>query len=300
MKTNKLCLGTVQFGLDYGINNPAGKPAREDSLAMLDMAVESGIRYIDTATAYGTAEELLGEWGAAQKNVKIISKLKPNLIGDDCPDPVKAVEDEITGSMKRMKLEFLDGYLLHTPENFYNNRIMDGLHKCKEKGLISNLGVSIYETEHALDVVKSGTVDYIQIPYSIFDQRLDKTDFFSIAKKNNVTVFARSAFLQGLILMEESRIPEHLEIAKKYLNDFDKIINRYGLSRIEAAFLFSFKHPDIDFFVFGVDNMQQLVNDIDLSKKKFDFDACRNELSNNFQNISKSIIFPSLWNKKKN
>jgi aryl-alcohol dehydrogenase-like predicted oxidoreductase len=295
---NKLCLGTVQFGLNYGINNPSGKPARESVFAMLDEALEKGIDCIDTAFAYGNAEELLGEYGIGKiKNLKIISKLRPNLITDKCNNPEEIIEEQVRGSLDRVGLSVLDGYLLHTPENFYNSGIINGLQRCKEKGLIKHLGVSVYETEHALDVVSSDIVDYIQVPYSVFDQRLDQTDFFKIAKENNVTVFLRSAFLQGLILMEENKIPDHLLIAKDYLRQFDSIIGKYGFSRLQAAFLFSYMCPKADYLVFGVDTMNQLQEDIQMSRIAFDFQTCREELSANFRNISKSIIFPSLWKK---
>lgn len=298
MSETKLCLGTVQFGLDYGINNFAGKPSKEKSFAMLDEALKQGVSVIDTATAYGNAEELLGEFGISKHKVKVISKLKPNLITAACSNPEEVVEQEVRGSLDRTGLCELDGYLLHTPENFYNKRILEGLRRCKEQGLIRHFGVSIYETEHALDVVKSGEVDYIQIPYSIFDQRVDRTDFFNIAKQKGVTVYARSAFLQGLILMEEDKIPNNLRMTKGYLRDFDRIISKYGFTRAEAAFLFSYSHPNIDYIVFGVDTLQHLKDDIVFSKNEVDFDPCREELKHSFVNISRSIIFPSLWKRK--
>ena len=73
----ELCLGTVQFGMKYGINNTLGQPSEENVFEMLDTAFENGIRVIDTARAYGTAETVLGRYFASGKNVytvKIISK----------------------------------------------------------------------------------------------------------------------------------------------------------------------------------------------------------------------------------
>lgn len=297
MSKTKLCLGTVQFGLNYGINNTVGKPPKNEVFSMLDEALSSGIEFFDTAVAYGNAEELLGEYGIRNHNVKIISKLKPNLISEHCKNTEDIVEEEVRASIARLKIERLNGYLLHTPENFYNDKIINGLKRCREKGLIDHFGVSIYETKHALDVVSSGVVDYIQVPYSIFDQRLDRTDFFQIAKKNNVKVFGRSAFLQGLVLMEETKIPSHLADAKDYLKQFDAIIAKYNFTRVQAAFLFSYTHPGIDHVVFGVDNLRQLKEDIKISND-FDFSKCWEELGNSFQGISNHIIFPSLWAKK--
>ena len=56
---NKLVLGMVQLGLNYGINNRRGKPSKGESFSILDRAFEGGIRIFDTAAAYGNAEEIL-------------------------------------------------------------------------------------------------------------------------------------------------------------------------------------------------------------------------------------------------
>lgn len=294
----RLCLGTVQFGLEYGINNKTGKPSRDEVFAMLDYAIDQGIEYIDTAAAYGNAEELLGEYFRSRKippELKVISKLMPNLIADDCKDAELLVINEIQGSLKKLGLSCLEGYLLHTPGNFYNPSIMNGLKNAKEVGLIKNLGVSIYETQHALDVVNSGLVDFIQIPYNIFDQRLEMTDFYSLARANGVMVFGRAPFLQGLLFMQPDEVPEHLARARNYLQEFEQIIASYELQRVEASLLFSTQNPGIDRVVFGVDNMAQLKEDIAVIANDSADGRCREELMQHFSSMEKEIIFPSLW-----
>ena len=296
-------LGTVQLGLKYGINNKTGKPSRKDSFAILEKAVEEGINIFDTAAAYGDAEEILGEFIASRglKNkVKVISKLFPNLVKEKNKNTEMLVLKEVKKSLQRLQLKTLDGFLLHTPTDFYNKHVIKGLQKCRGEGLIKHFGVSIYETKHALDVVGSRLVDYIQVPYNIFDQRLSKTDFFKIAERNNVKVFARSPFLQGLLFMEEDNMPPRLSEVKKYLREFDNILNKYHFSRLEACLFFSFMNPNIDYVVFGVETKKQLDEDIKavVGRNKSSFDACMEELNNRFVNIKKAIIFPSLWSKK--
>ncbi len=301
MIENKLCLGTAQFGFKYGINNKAGQPSKQEVFEMLDYAREYGINCFDTAVAYGEAEEILGEYVNLRKlgkNISIISKLKPNTIDEQSKDNRKVVREQIENSLKKLNIEVLESYLLHTPTNFYNESVIEELLKCKKDGLIKNIGVSIYETKHAIDVVSSKKVDCIQIPYSVFDQRLNNTEFFKIAKKNNVKVFARSAFIQGLILMREKDIPENLKITKDYLKVFDEIIKDHKLSRVEAALLFSYNNPNIDYVVFGVDNLKQLKQNVKIVNKNINFQKCMNELLNNFKNVEKNIIIPSLWAKK--
>lgn len=297
----KLCLGTVQFGLDYGINNRAGKPSKQNSFEMLDMARDAGIDIFDTATAYGTAEELLGEYIKARKckeNIKVISKLRPNLIEEGVTNTPQKVIDQIKESLNRTNLDQLEGYLLHTPTNFYNEEIIEGLLLAKDQGLVKNIGVSIYEYQHALDVVKSEKMDFIQVPYSVFDQRVDTEDFFENARKNGVTVFGRSAFLQGLLAMNLDEIPAHLSHVKEYLKIYDGILKKYELNRIEGALKFALGQKTIDYVVFGVDNAQQLREDLLIANTEIEDAQFVEEVKKSLQGIEKSVIFPSLWSKK--
>ena len=298
---NRLCLGTVQFGLDYGVNNKVGKPSKAEVFEMLDIAVERGIFYYDTAAAYGNAEELLGEYlmsRGGKSKFEIISKLKPNLIDEQSNNHENIVEKEIIKSLKKMNLEVLNGYLLHTPSNFYNSKIIEDLTRCKEKGLVKNIGVSIYEFNHAIDVVSSAIVDYIQVPYSIFDQRIDNDHFFEIAQRNKVKVFARSAFLQGLLLMDSNNLPQNLKHARAYLNLLDDVLQKYKVSRDEAAIIFSYQNLNIDYLVFGVDNRDQLIRNLELVEKNEINQDYILEIKDRFSNIEDSIIFPRLWAKE--
>lgn len=297
----RLCLGTVQFGLAYGINNKTGKPGRDEVFAMLDYALAQGIEYIDTAAAYGNAEEILGDYFTERKvppDLKVISKLMPNLLSDHIMDAEPLVIKEIEKSLARLRLNCLEGYLLHTPTDFYNPSIIRGLKQAKEMGLIKNLGVSIYETQHAMDVVASGLVDYIQIPYNVLDQRLDKPDFYSLARKNGVMVFGRAPFLQGLLFMSPDEVPEHMARAGDYLQEFAAISLKHKLARAEATLLFSAQNPGIDRVVFGVDNLIQLKEDIAVIAHCTADASCREELQQHFSNMAKEIIFPSLWARK--
>ena len=59
---SKLILGTVQFGLHYGVNNTTGKPSKENIKSILDSAYNSGIQLLDTAEAYGDSQNKIGEY----------------------------------------------------------------------------------------------------------------------------------------------------------------------------------------------------------------------------------------------
>lgn len=284
---NKLILGTVQFGLDYGINNPNGKPAKARALSMLSFAYDSGIRIFDTAHSYGNSEEILGEFlhkKGIRKEIEIITK---------CENPFKDPEE----SLKRLRTNYIDALLCHSPDCIRDTLFINKMSNLKKMGVVKNIGASIYDPEDAIYAAKLDSIDYIQVPYSIFDQRLDKTDFFKLAKKNKKKVFSRSVFLQGLILMEKEKVPEHLKKAKNYLNTLDKIIKKYDLSRKQAALFFALSNKGVDYVVVGVDNINQLKELIFMCSQKIDFKDCFLELKNNFDNVEKKIISPNLWKK---
>lgn len=294
---NKLVLGTVQLGMKYGLNNTHGQPTREESFAILDTALASGIDTFDTAHAYGTAEDVLGEWirdRSLAGKVKIISKMKPHALNDylDGTKAVEIVRMEIEKSLGRLHVESLDGYLFHSPHYIYLKHMVEGMQKAKEAGLVKNIGVSIYDEPEALQAAELG-VDYIQVPYNAFDQRLDATDFFDIAKENKVTVFARSPFLQGLLLMRPDQLPTHLATLRPQLEQFIAIATRHGLTQAEAAMQFVLGACRADHIVFGVDTRAQLEEDIGIGKASED--GLIDEIRAAFNNLNRGAINPSLW-----
>lgn len=294
----KLCLGTVQFGMKYGINNKIGQPSKDDTFKMLDIALKSGIKKIDTASAYGTAEELLGEYilkRKARNKVEIISKLKPNILDIEVGTVQNIVKNQIKKSISTLQIDQLDGYLLHTPQYIYNEQVLDALQTCKKDGLVKNIGVSIYEIEDGFKAINTGIINYIQLPYSIFDQRGEKDGFLLEAKKENIQIYTRSTFLQGLTFMQKEEIPQSIQKAKDYLEILDNLLKKYNVNRVDGLLHFVDDNKNIDYLVFGVDNKEQLIENIKtINNCKIPKEFIE-EIKENFKYIDKNIIFPSLW-----
>ncbi|MCI8918183.1 MAG: aldo/keto reductase [Eubacterium sp.] len=298
----ELCLGTVQFGMKYGINNILGQPVEDDVFDMLDAAIEDGIHVIDTASAYGTAEMVLGKYLKSNKRkdcLQIISKLRPNVISDGEKDVSGRIRRECEDTLHRLNISCLDGYLLHTPGYIYNSEILDGMRKLKEQNLIRHAGISIYDLKEGYAALSAGGMDYIQLPYSILDQRGVQKGFIQKAKQSGMTVFTRSAFLQGLFMMDREKIPAGLRHVIPYLEKFDRILERHGAGKAEALIHFAASEADIDYVVFGVDTKEQLQQDIDAYHNKKITSECIAEIKDTFVSIEKSIIFPSLWAQQK-
>ncbi len=299
---NKLVLGTVQLGMKYGLNNTHGQPTIDEAFSILDAALASGIDTFDTAFAYGMAEDVLGAWIKERKmrdKIRVISKMRPHAL-NDYPDGTTAVDvvmTELKKSLKRLNVESLDGYMFHSPHYIYLKHMVEGMQKAKKEGLVKNIGVSIYDEGEALQAVELG-VDYVQVPYNAFDQRLDRTEFFDIAKKNKVKVFARSPFLQGLLLMRPDQLPEHLASLAPLLEKFIDIAKRHNLTQTEASLHFVNSACHAEHIVFGVETLAQLTEDISIKTVQFNSSFVA-EIQKTFGNLNRGAINPSLWSKIK-
>lgn len=296
----ELCLGTVQFGMDYGIRNQK-QPSIEESLKCIDYAVGQGITAIDTARAYGEAEEILGEYIKLNKNKRdklhISTKFIPNLLDEYSTDMYETViENELKKQLKILNTEYVDAYLFHSARYAFDNAKIEALSKMKEKGLVKKIGVSVYEPEEAKECLNNGLVEFIQLPYSIFDHRMKEQGVFEEASNSECVIHSRSAFIQGLIAMKSGEVPDFLKEATPILDKIDTICKREGISSIQLALAYVKKENRISNLVFGVDNFEQLKSDIELFNKDVDIDLL-NSVEKEFGGIKAEIVMPSLWKK---
>ena len=258
---------------------------------MLDTAFEGGINTFDTASAYGSAEELLGEWIEARKlakSVYVISKLNGDVSG--------GIRAGIERSLKRLRIERFDGYLLHASQYMEDKDVMHELQKAKQDGLIEHIGVSVYDEVDAQKALDVG-MDYVQVPYNVFDQRLERMDFFDNAEEKGVTVFARSPFLQGLLLMEPEALPPHLAVARPQLEQFIELSKQYGLSQLEAALLFAYSSR-AQHVIFGAESQTQVAEILSIVERKEMPVDLEKEIRESFQNVERAILDPRLWTKQ--
>lgn len=296
----ELCLGTVQFGLDYGIIGQK-KPSLEYAVRCLDYATQNGIRAIDTATAYGTAEQVTGAF-LAKKTIPrdklfISTKLLPNILDECAPERLeKAVCENLQHSLQTLHLDYVDAYLLHSARYAFRPDILAALVGVQKEGLARKVGVSVYEPEEALACYDSPYVDFIQAPYSIFDHRMKKSGALQQAKAGGCEVHTRSAFIQGLILLQEEQVPPYLEKAKPILCKIDAICKQTGISRIALAMSYVKRESAISHLVFGVDSLEQLKEDIALFQQDLPASLLA-EMDSEFAGIDAEIVMPSLWKK---
>lgn len=296
----ELCLGTVQFGMDYGVFNTPKKD-EEYCINCMEYAVKHGIRAFDTAAAYGTAEKITGKFLKKnvidRKELFISTKFLPNILDDaNSSDYEIIIEENLRKSLQVLNIDYVDAYFLHSSRYAFDNEILRALEHVKKLGLAKHVGVSVYYPDEAHACIKSGVVDYIQAPFSIFDHRMSDEGVFNDEGFSKCLMDVRTAFIKGLIRLDIDEVPEHLAKAKPILKRLDEICEKYGYTRIELAIGYIKRVKKINHLVFGVRTIEQLQEDIDAFNKKIPEEIFA-EIDEQFANIDADIVVPSLWKK---
>jgi aryl-alcohol dehydrogenase-like predicted oxidoreductase len=244
---HKLAIGTVQFGLNYGISNSTGKVAESEISEILNVAFLNGIQTIDTAEGYGNSESVLGQNKLSEFN--IVSKFCANQSGK-CN-----LEKSLSNSLANLNLDSIYGYLAHSASLLLNEKqIWEQLKSEKEKGRIGKIGYSIYTVEELELLLENDFIpDLIQFQYNILDRRFEP--WFRFLKELGVEIHTRSCFLQGLFFLKD--LPSFFDEIAPYV----QILKRqYPTEEKLASFLMSFclQSSFVDKVVIGVQSEHQL------------------------------------------
>jgi aryl-alcohol dehydrogenase-like predicted oxidoreductase len=205
-RPTELVMGSAQLGLTYGVANRTGKPAREAALQLVRRAVDAGVATFDTARAYGDAEDRLGEALADRPATRAVTKLAPltELAPDASRDTVQgAVDASLDQSLTALRRASLDCLLLHRADHItaYGGAVWDRLKEHLASGVIASLGVSVQSPAEAHQALAEICVTHIQLPFNVLDWRWREAGVIAALQADQaVTVHARSAFLQGVLL----------------------------------------------------------------------------------------------------
>ena len=265
MGFSRITLGTVQFGLDYGIANTGGKPSLEKSCDIVATAYENGITSFDTAAAYGDSEKVLGQVFQELKikdKVQVISKVAPlKELNLSLSEAEKMISKSVETSLERLGIDQLAACLFHREEDL---EYIDILRKLEERGLIAGSGVSL-DSEIYCEQVLDKDIKFLQVPYNILDKRFDS--FWSKAKVAGITIFTRSVYLQGLLLMPEENIISHLQTVIPIRCKLEKLAKDSNMDMIELCMRYVLCNSAITSVLTGVDSSKQLKQNIDLFSK---------------------------------
>jgi len=245
-QAGRIALGTVQFGLDYGINNHSGIVENSMVKTMLDEAIRVGINTMDTARVYGNSELILGNFDLSPWLV--VSKFTIT--------PGQSVITAFEESIKALNINRLYGYLAHNAEELVSHPEAWGeLQTLKEKGKIEKIGYSLYLPEQLEVLLRKGMQpDLVQVQYNLFDRRFEP--YFGQLKEHGVEIHTRSCFLQGLFFMDEE-IHSYFKPLKNSLDSLRRLFPEKE-KRAAALLQFCLDNPYIDKVVIGLRSNEEL------------------------------------------
>ncbi len=288
----KLILGTVQLGLDYGINNQSGKPSQGKAFEILNTAFDNGISILDTAEAYGDSQHIIGKFlkKYPNKSFQIITKLAAN--SEIRPE---VFLHHIEQNCSLLNVNELYGYMFHNYESFKDKiNLYDKFLLAKENKLITKTGISLYSNDQIEDVLNNyKEFDFIQIPFNLFDNATKRKALLDKAKSQYIEVHTRSVFLQGLFFKDKELLPEKLKVLEPYLELLNKIKIQYNIDTVKLALQYVLQKEYIDQVLIGVETPEQLINNINFSLKK---EQIPHEAIDAINITENELLNPSNWN----
>lgn len=285
----KLVLGTVQFGLDYGVNNSSGKYSFEKVKSVLDFAFLNNITEIDTADLYGDSQELI-------KSYEDQSPFKFKIMSKFVLEKDKSFEDLLFNTRKRLNREKIEGYYFHRFEDFSKFDEVESVLEMKRANQLDMLGLSLYSLNELERAINTDWIDIIQLPLNLLDCAKEKQVLLKKAKEKGKKIYIRSAFLQGLFFKDVNALPSILIPLKDNLIYLNKLAKNHSLTMEELCLGYIKSKNFIDGVLIGVDNLEQLQSNIksfevNLDSKLVD-EIERNEV------LCTHLLNPSNWNGK--
>ena len=277
----KIALGTVQFGLDYGVTNRDGQVTIEEVESILNFAKINGIDTLDTASRYGNSEQVLGDAGV--DGYQIVTKTV------SLKNDVNGVIKGFYQSLENLNQKAVDGLLIHDINEVNDkefNRLFERLDELKQQGLVNKIGFSTYVPEQVDFLLENFDFDIIQLPLNVFDNRLIQGGQLKALKDRNIEVHARSIFLQG-VLLNFDNLSGYFSIWKEQFDTYEAMVSDRGLSLLEYALNFVLNIKEIDKVLVGVNREDQLKEIVQSVHSQKDISAYPiNDIN---------LLNPSLW-----
>ena len=289
--TSKIVLGTVQFGLPYGISNTQGKVLHTEAAAILSLAHNSGINTLDTAIAYGESETTLGELNVT--SWQVITKLPEMTVSGDAV--TGWVEAQVNSSLNRLRTKSLYGLLLHRPAQLLGTdgkALYRALLAQREQGRVDRIGISVYGPEELDQLPASMKFDIVQAPLNILDTRMIRSGWVTKLKDAKCELHVRSIFLQGLLLMPSHTLPAYFSRWNALWQIWERWLQEVGLSPLQACVRYALHVPGVSKVVVGVNSAKHLTDILAAT------DGVVPSLPANFHSEDIALLNPALWSCK--
>ncbi len=257
----RLGLGTVQFGVPYGLTSGPRQMTPALARAVLARAWDSGVDLLDTAPAYGESEAVISAQWPASAGFAVVSKTLR--IGRDRiePDDVTRIVARAQLSIERFPGSGLHALLVHEADDLLvpgGDRLFAALQLLRREGRIERLGVSVYHPAALEAVLARFPIEAVQLPFNVLDQRFARTGLIARLAAAGIEVHVRSLFMQGFLLGAPPDLPPALARVTPLAARFRAQAIGAGLDAVTAALLLAIRQPGVARLVIGVDGLPSL------------------------------------------
>lgn len=239
----------------WGIGGETEPDYSRDSEQIINMeiALDLGYRHIDTAEYYadGHTEELVAEAIKIfpREELFIVSKVWPNHLNKE------ELEKALKRSLKRLKTDYLDLYLIHWPNpDVPLKESLDTMAKLKKAEFIKHIGVSNFDGELLKEAIKVSPepISFNQVLYNIVDKNPEK-ELLPLCQENDVNLTAYSPLKRGTLPSGVKIVLK--EIALKYDSTIYQVMLAWLLSKERVIAIPKASSPD---------HLQENLNAVDL------------------------------------
>jgi len=240
----ELGIGTATFLPGYG---PTSTSRPGPSLVC--EALSAGVRYVDTAAAYGASETILGDLSQdlAKVGARIATKVAVSTGAQDITTAVEA-------SLTRLRVSSLDTVMAHSANRQQIADSADAFQRVREAGLAARVGASTYGRDDAV-FAASSWCDAVQVEFSILNQAVVSAIRQQVTRP--VEVVVRSVLCKGLLTGGGAKVPMP-PVARRTLQDLSELAASIGIDLPTLAIRFALDTPGVDVVLVGVASDREL------------------------------------------
>ncbi len=276
----KLGLGTVQFGMDYGVTNQGGRVPEDEVGRILALAAEAGISVLDTAQAYGESEAVLGRQLRPGHGFRMVTKTPP-FSSTTADMIVMEFREAFRQSLQRLAQPVIHALLVHDCAALFGptgTALWAEMQQLRDQGLVQKIGASIYNAGEITALLQNFDLDIIQLPINLLDQRLQRGGELERLRQHGIEIHARSVFLQGVLLAQPKKLDQRFAGLRDHLTWIQSYLSGHGLQPLPGALGYPLQCPEIDTVLVGVNREAELAEILDtmdnIGKVEVDYGPC--------------------------
>ncbi len=265
IEVSEIAFGGVEIGMPYGLSaaGDALMPPEAESVRLLQTAIDKGINFFDTASAYGESERIMGKaFAGCRQDVVIATKCRTfrDEDGTFCPDNRlrQLIENSLAESLKLLGTDYVDIYMLHQADEevLAHPLIAETFAGLKAKGIIRATGASVYHPEETAQAIGSGNWDVIQLPFNLLNQ--SHGAWFESAREKGIGIVVRSVLMKGLLSDRGHNLHSALREVETYIGTYQAYTGGPypDLPALATRFVLSF--GEVSSVLVGIDKMEYL------------------------------------------